>query len=212
MKIRLDLHLHTDSSHDCRINPSKLVRIAKKRKLDGIAITDHDSFRGVSKTIKDSKDILIIPGMEIKTEIGDVLCLFLKEEIVSKKFKEVVKQTRKQKGIIVIPHPSAGHILTDEVLKNADAIEVFNSRLSESANKFAEDLALKLKKPGVANSDAHTYWEIGCSQTIVEVNSKSLEEIKKAILNNKIQIVKKRLPRWKRILIKISKYLNEHGP
>jgi len=212
MKIKLDLHIHTDSSHDCKMNSSKVVKIAKKKGLEGIAITDHDSFLGISKTIKASKDLLIIPGMEIKTEVGDILCLFLKEKIISKMFKEVVKETRKQKGIIVIPHPSIGHILTDEVLKNADAIEVFNSRLNESANKFAEDLALKLKKPGVANSDAHTYWEIGCSQTVVEVNSKSPEEIKKAILNNKIQIVKKRLPRWKRILIKISKYLNKHDP
>lgn len=211
MKLKLDLHLHTNSSPDCGMILSKIIRIAKKRGLGGIAITDHDSFEEFSKTINNSKEVLVIRGMEIKTEIGDVLALFLKEEIKSRGFKEVSKEVKKQGGILIVPHPAVGHILTEDVLKNADAIEIFNSRLNESANKFAEDLAKKIKKPGIASSDAHTYWEIGSSYIIVDVKEKSFKEIKKAILDSRFEVVQKRLPKWKRILIKLFKYFKENA-
>ena len=38
----LDLHNHTRWSFDCSMDPAKVVRLAKARGIDAIAITDHD--------------------------------------------------------------------------------------------------------------------------------------------------------------------------
>ena len=44
--MKFDLHIHSKYSHDGVMEPKKIVDIAIKKKLDGIAITDHDTIRG----------------------------------------------------------------------------------------------------------------------------------------------------------------------
>ena len=41
--MRIDLHTHTSAlSFDSNIAPQELVRLAKKRGLDGLVLTEHD--------------------------------------------------------------------------------------------------------------------------------------------------------------------------
>ncbi|MFX1569679.1 MAG: PHP domain-containing protein [Promethearchaeota archaeon] len=62
----IDLHLHSSAS-DGSETPSQLIEQALALKLKAIAITDHDTIAGLEELITygESKDIIVIPGIEI---------------------------------------------------------------------------------------------------------------------------------------------------
>ena len=72
--ILVDLHLHTTRS-DGRLTPTELVRLAARRGLEVIAITDHDSTEGLEEAFKAANEfpgLRIVPGIELSTDIpGD---------------------------------------------------------------------------------------------------------------------------------------------
>ncbi len=65
----IDLHLHTTAS-DGVMNPSEVVRYAKAKGLQAIAITDHDTIEGLEEGLLEAKRINfeVIPGIEISAE------------------------------------------------------------------------------------------------------------------------------------------------
>ena len=67
--IKLDLHLHSIYSGDSLIKPENAIKYAKKKGLDGFAITDHETLKAYNLLIKRKQyeDFIIIPGMEIAT-------------------------------------------------------------------------------------------------------------------------------------------------
>ncbi len=69
---RADLHIHTCLSPcgDLKMTPQKIVQQAVNKKLDIIAICDHNSVENISAVTKVAvgKNITIIPGMEICTQ------------------------------------------------------------------------------------------------------------------------------------------------
>ena len=44
--MKFDLHVHSKYSSDGVLDPENIVRIARKRGLAGIAVTDHNTIRG----------------------------------------------------------------------------------------------------------------------------------------------------------------------
>lgn len=70
---KYDMHTHTFYS-DGILSPQKLVDMAVKYNLQGIAITDHDAIEGIEEGIAQSrkyKDFIIIPGIEFGTVYDD---------------------------------------------------------------------------------------------------------------------------------------------
>jgi predicted metal-dependent phosphoesterase TrpH len=65
----VDLHLHTTAS-DGVLTPSEIVRYAKAKGLQAIAITDHDTIEGCEEGLLEGKRIgfEVIPGIEISAE------------------------------------------------------------------------------------------------------------------------------------------------
>ncbi len=171
---RYDLHIHTKYS-ECSLNkPEKLLETAKKRGLDGIAITDHNTIKGALKVKKLNKDrnFEVIVGEEIKTEAGEILAYYLKKEIEPGRFKDVILEIKKQKAICAIAHPFAHFrkkLKMDlaQIKANLDAVEVFNARaLLKRENRKARKLAEKLNLAMIAGSDAHFCHEIGRAYTL----------------------------------------------
>lgn len=190
MEVKFDLHIHSKYSHDSKIKIEAILRRAKLIGLDGIAITDHDSFEGAEIAEKIAKknfpDLFVIKGEEISTDAGDIIGLFLNKQIKPGKILDILRQIKKQNGIIVLPHPALYHIIENDLVKKIDAVEVFNGRVGAEANKMALELAKKYKKSIVGGSDAHLAFEIGNGQTILSVKEINERSIRKSLRKGRV--------------------------
>ncbi len=207
----LDLHIHSKYSFDSLSEPDSIIRVSKRKGLNGIAITDHNTIKGgvEAKKINNDRDFLVIIGSEITTDIGDIIGLFLNEEIKSRDSLEVADEIHRQGGIVLLPHPYKGHRLNNEIMRKIDVVEGFNARTSEEDNGRAIRLAEQYKKPIVAGSDAHFYCDIGMGKVIL--NS---PDVKEGILNKKVELLTQYTPLYLQTLsqmiksVKLSDYNN----
>jgi predicted metal-dependent phosphoesterase TrpH len=108
--LRLDLHNHTAFSPDGLMSPAVLLAAAKARGLSCIAITDHNTIRGALQgaALAESDPTLprVIPGMELSTRDGEVIGLYLSEEIPSRLTAvEAIVRIKAQGGLVCLPHP-----------------------------------------------------------------------------------------------------------
>lgn len=195
--MKIDLHCHSLYSKDSFSPIEKMIKVAKEKNLDGIAITDHDTIDGweEAKIFAKKYNLFVVLGMEIKSTKGDILGLFLKKKVKSREPEKVMREIKDQGGIVVIPHPFHYFVkFKDDLTKYLsliDAIEVFNARQWRNKfNKMAFDFAKKYNLGMVAGSDAHSLKEIGNAFTIS--NSKNLDEFKEAIKKKETQIFGKK--------------------
>jgi hypothetical protein len=167
-----DLHMHTNWSHDCSIDPAELVDHAESEGLGAIAVTDHNVFGGALETvdIATDRELIVIPGEEVKTDgQGEVIGLFLREEIPrGMSFADTVAAIREQDGIVYVPHPfDRLHAIPDPKtlhrhLADIDVLEVYNARLLfEGFNDEALRFASKYDITAGAGSDAHVLQGVG---------------------------------------------------
>lgn len=65
----VDLHLHTTASDGAK-SPSELVRYARSKGLQAIAITDHDTIEGLEEALEEGERIgfEVVPGIEISAD------------------------------------------------------------------------------------------------------------------------------------------------
>ena len=199
--MKIDLHCHTKYSYDASSDIEKIIIQAKKASLDGIAITDHENTKGWTEAIELGKkhNFLIVLGEEIKTTKGDVLGLFLKQQIdgYKKDPRWVMEEIKKQGGLVIIPHPFHGaEGFKDDITKYfdlVDGLEVFNGR---KPGKNRDDKAMEFAKQHnlgmTAGGDSHYYKAIG--HTYTEFNGNTIEELKQSILNKQTKINGKKSP------------------
>jgi hypothetical protein len=170
--IVVDLHMHTNWSHDCSIDVDELIPHAEAEGLGAIAITDHNVFGGALEALERAHrhNVIVIPGEEIKTaEDGEVIGLFLQEEIPrGLSFAETVAAIRAQGGLVYVPHPfdRLHSIPRPETLHKhlaeIDVFEVYNARLLFDAyNDEAVRFARKYNLTAAAGSDAHVLQGVG---------------------------------------------------
>ena len=183
---KYDLHVHTRYSDCSNLKPEKILKFAKRKKLDGIAITDHDTIKGALevKKINSNPNFEVVVGEELETENGHIIGYFLKKEIKPGRFKDVVREIKKQGGIAVIAHPyDFGRKMKNfEEVKQLDAVEVLNGRTrTPFGNKKARRLANKYSLGITAGSDAHFFFEIGKVRAAFE------GDIRKSILDGSIE-------------------------
>jgi predicted metal-dependent phosphoesterase TrpH len=169
----VDLHIHSKYSFDSILEPSKIIKVAKEKDLAGVAITDHGTIKGAleAKRFNQDPNFLVIVGCEVNTDIGDIIGLFLRKELLSRNSREVIEEIKEQGGIVVLPHPCRDHKLTDDLIEYIDIIESFNSRSNRCENFYAKELAMKHNKPMIAGSDAHLAREIGSGTTFFKNNN-----------------------------------------
>jgi predicted metal-dependent phosphoesterase TrpH len=209
--LKFDFHIHSSHSSDSLMKPARIVEMSRKRGLAGIAVADHHTIQGGLKTRECNRSsLIVIVGSEIKTEWGDVVCLFLEEEITSRKFLDVVEQVREQEGLLILAHPFWKHTLSEELLAHVDLIEVFNSRISPRRNQKGENLAQKTGLPQVAASDAHLPWEIGKGATCFELSTPT-GDLKQMILKEKRSLIKVQSNPFDVVLTQGIKALRKRG-
>jgi predicted metal-dependent phosphoesterase TrpH len=166
-----DLHMHTEHSHDCAVPVGALLDYAEAQGLGAIAVTDHNVFRGAQEAVERARrrELLVIPGEEIKTDAGEVIGLFLEREIPrGMSMGETIAAIREQNGVVYLPHPfDRLHTIPDAPtlhrhLAEIDVFEVYNARLLfEGFNDEALRFARKYNLTMGAGSDAHVLQGVG---------------------------------------------------
>jgi predicted metal-dependent phosphoesterase TrpH/glycosyltransferase involved in cell wall biosynthesis len=170
--IDVDLHMHTDHSHDCVTPVDVLLSTARERGLGAIAVTDHNEISGALDARAKAAEygVKVIVGEEVKTaDQGEVIGLFIEHKIPrGMSLEETIAEIRRQGGIVYVPHPfDRLHAVPDyehllRVVDDVDAIEIFNPRIAIAAwNEEAVRFAGKYRIPGGAGSDAHVAQGLG---------------------------------------------------
>jgi len=180
--IDVDLHMHTDHSHDCATPVEVLLATARERGLGAIAVTDHNEISGALEARRQA-DVLspahpggaglpikVIVAEEVKTaDQGEVIGLFIEEKIPrGLSLQETVTEIKRQGGLVYVPHPfDRMHSVPDyehllRILDDVDAIEVFNPRVAIGAfNEEAARFAAKYRIIAGAGSDSHVAQGLG---------------------------------------------------
>ncbi|HVS28921.1 MAG TPA: PHP domain-containing protein [Solirubrobacteraceae bacterium] len=168
--IDVDLHMHTDHSHDCATPVEALLDTAKARGLGAIAVTDHNEISGALEARAKANGVKVIVAEEVKTAgEGEVIGLFIEEKIErGLSLAETIAEIKRQGGLVYVPHPfDRLHTVPDyehllPVLADVDAIEVFNPRVAISSfNEEAVRFAAKYRVVCGAGSDAHVTQGLG---------------------------------------------------
>jgi predicted metal-dependent phosphoesterase TrpH len=180
--LKIDLHVHTCYSPDSTITLKDVVTYCRKRGLDGVAITDHNTLRGALKL--KSRDIIVVPGIEISTSNGHLLGLNVNRLISANlNIEETINRIHEAGGIAVAPHPSTFYKKPpSRQVTSYDAIEVMNAASVpfQLFTSLSKRFAVRLGLPETGGSDSHHGLEIGAAYTVVEADSE-VDEIVEAI-------------------------------
>ena len=183
MPYHIDLHCHSLFSADGVSSPEALIAAARRKGLHGFAMTDHNTCEAVDYMIEKGlmradglpvDGFLVIPGVEVTTDEGHLLCLGATlPNLKGRPAAEVCARIHEAGGLAIPPHPydifRAG--IRRKVLDTLpiDAIEVFNAattlhRYNKKAYKYAQEHRL----PMTSSSDAHHEDAVGAAFTILD--------------------------------------------
>lgn len=186
--LNTEFHCHTIFSKDSLTRPERLVAAARRKGIDRLIVTDHNTIAGALACQAIDPQRVII-GEEIMTTQGELLASFVQEEIpAGLSPQETIARLRAQGAFISVSHPfdkfRNGHwALPDllEILPLVDAIETFNARcmwpgFNSQARRFARQHSI----PGTVGSDAHAPFEVGRA-TLVLPDFHDGESLRQAI-------------------------------
>ena len=192
MPFKIDLHTHSFFSGDGVSSPEDMVAAARGKGLHGFAITDHNTCEAVTYFLEKGfmredgsavDNFLIIPGVEVTTAEGHLLCIgatlpYLK----GRPAREVCDLIHERGGLAIPPHPydlfRAGIRFSTLEKLPVDAIEVFNAATTlRRYNRYAFKYAQLRGLPMTAASDAHHEAAIGTAYTILNTDELSVRSV-----------------------------------
>jgi hypothetical protein len=172
----VEFHCHTISSKDSLTRPADLVKTCRRKGIDRVVVTDHNTIAGARAAQAIDPERVIV-GEEIMTTRGEILAAFVSEEIPKGLTpQETIRRLKDQRAFISVSHPfdrwRNGHWQEEdllEILPQVDAIEVYNSRcMLPKFNREARQFAEKHQLAGTVGSDAHATFELGQSLMVLE--------------------------------------------
>lgn len=184
--------MHSKYSPDSFNEPKDILKIAKKRGLNGIAITDHRSTKGslAAKKLNKDPDFEVIPASELMTDVGEVLAYYIQEDIPKLPLDEALDAIKDQGGLASIAHPFSRGLFrkafnydVSKIAKRIHALEGWNGRMiTPWTNHWAQRVAKKNDLAVTGGSDAHFLTEIGRGYAVFE------EGFEKALKTRKTRV------------------------
>jgi hypothetical protein len=186
--LHVEFHCHTIYSKDSLTRPRDLVDTCRRKGIDRVVVTDHNTIAG-ARAAQALDPELVIVGEEIMATRGEILAAFVREEIPKGLSpQETIRRLKDQGAFISVSHPFdrwrngawQEHDLI-EILPEVDAIEVYNSRcMLPRFNREARQFAEKHNLAGTVGSDAHAAFELGQSLMVLD-SFEGAEEMRKVI-------------------------------
>jgi predicted metal-dependent phosphoesterase TrpH len=190
--LKLDLHVHSCFSDDGIGTPPDLIKSLKKRGLQGMALTDHNTIKGYHMVQKVApNDFLVIPSVEISTADGHLLAFNVTENIqAGLPVEETVERVIDAGGEPIVPH--LFRLLSGikkEKLKTIQtkisAIEVFNGCSVPNTNLKTAKVAHALNLGGTGGSDSHDPAYAGYAYTVVDSTDLRIDTVLSEIKRKK---------------------------
>ncbi|CAJ36772.1 PHP domain-containing protein [Methanocella arvoryzae] len=197
--LRFDLHVHSNYSPDGHSSVEEILKAAKARGLDGVAITDHDTTAGGRYALevvdKVAPGLIVIPGVEISTKAGHLIVLGITEDIPKgMSVKDTIHAARKLGGTIVVPHPDQRMRHGMRIPHDVDAAEVYNSRYLLGLHNFMAGRRVSRRKmSAVAGSDAHSAEMVGNAVTEIDAD-RNMESVLRGIREGRTRIEVRKTP------------------
>lgn len=190
----IDLHTHTSpNSDDSFLSPGQLIRKAKEAGLDGVCLTEHDWYwtNGAILSLAKENDFLVVPGVEINTEVGHIVVFGIDEYKFGTHHISVLREELdKNGGFMILAHPYRHNFYSsddiDEAIENCrfnsvfkyvNTIEALNGKANKRQNEFSLALAKELGWKGTGGSDAHEIKDIATCATNFERKIRNREEL-----------------------------------
>lgn len=200
--LKFELHVHTEYSHDSVLSLKTLYQKCLEKGIDCIAITDHNTIQG-GIAFKEychqrGDKISVIVGSEIMTTQGEIIGLYMSQEVpMLLTPEETITRLEEQGAVVYVPHPydEKRHrtVLHEQVIAdNIDRIfcmEGYNGRnIDISYEERQKEVVTKYNKVMVIGSDAHTACEIGRNYMLVKEIPKTANEFRN--ICTEIEVVK----------------------
>lgn len=168
--LKADLHIHTECSFDCCTPLRAVVERCQKKGINCVAVADHGTIAGAVK-LRETAPFKVVVAEEVLTPVGEVMGMFLREEVPSNiPLEEAIARIKDQGALVCLPHPfdymrglNRKMVSMEWLAPHVDVVEVFNARAlplpraDRKARRFAAEHGLLCS----AGSDAHTPGEIG---------------------------------------------------
>jgi len=178
---RADLHVHSRWSDGAQ-SPESIVLAAARRRLDVLAITDHDEIRGALRArdfaaAQPALGVEVVVGEEISTLNGHLLGLWLSERVPpGLPARRTIGLIHAQGGLAVAAHPfhplrgaARGHRSLGALVPELplDGLEVVNNAgvFSWAYDAWAALRNVEWMLPVTGGSDAHDVWYLGSGLT-----------------------------------------------
>ncbi|MDQ7783273.1 MAG: PHP domain-containing protein [Desulfomonilaceae bacterium] len=206
----IDLHIHTTAYSPCsHMSPDELMTEAKRARLDGICITEHNKIWRPedAKALSDKHGLAVFRGVEITTTGGDIIVFGLDEEpdgIITP--AELKRKVDAAGGVAIAAHPFRGFLLfgfgalsmdLDSAMENptfshVHGLEVCNGLVTDEENEFAGKVAGAMGLLKVGGSDAHRTVGVGTCVTVFEDYIEDERSLVEAILSGRHTIEKRK--------------------
>lgn len=188
----VDLHIHESKySLDSHVSLEKIIEEAKRKGLDGIAITDHDDMqiKEEAETLSKNLNYPIFVGVEYLTLEGDIVAFGIDKipegRIPAQEFINLVNEAG---GVCISAHPfrnnNRGLENNLNTIRGLAGIEGFNGNTDKLSNLKAFETAKKLGIQAVGSSDAHHQHAVGRFATKLPFTVTNVAELIKAIKTN----------------------------
>jgi predicted metal-dependent phosphoesterase TrpH len=195
--MKIDLHVHTNwGSSDSNLSPQELVIAAKQVGLDAVCVTEHGTVwdRYQLQRFAAQHELVIIPGMEVATDLGHITVFGLEGYVSGIHKAEVLRRAvTAADGIMIAAHPfrrmfddaringwpklySVDEAAELPIFSLVDEMEVVNGANNARENLFALAVAKKLGRMGVGGSDSHSTTGLGAGAIILERSVSTVED------------------------------------
>ncbi|MCI8637702.1 MAG: PHP domain-containing protein [Coprococcus sp.] len=189
----IDMHMHEMRySKDSFLKLEQITEIARRRGLDAICITDHDSMglREFAGEYSAKTGFPIFVGIEFFSLQGDIVAFGIEdyppERVPAQEFATYVQS---QGGMCFAAHPfrnnNRGLEENLRLVKGLDGVEVLNGSTMFEANKRAAEYAAQLNLACIGSSDCHVPEKVGLFATYFPCEVKSEKELIRCVKERK---------------------------
>lgn len=191
----IDLHCHSKPLSSCSgLDSEELVELARQRGLDGVCLSEHDRAwdAGELETLRNKTGFLVLPAVELTTDMGHVLAFGLRELRSSFAIAaNLFEAANEWHAPLFLAHPARDGMLrvTAETVRYFESVEAVNGSDTRLQNLAASGLAKGFRLPGIGGSDCHTKAEVGRAATRFEANMSTVDDLVAALWSGAYEAV-----------------------